>query len=69
MNHKWSNKLSKKQPWAECVHCGLIKERSFECGQIYIRYVRGNDGGQSDKMWFSKAPICNGMLVKLEGKE
>ena len=56
MNHKWSSKLSKAKPWATCLNCGITKQRDYACGQIYIR--EGNDGGQSDKMWFGTAPPC-----------
>ena len=62
MRHKWDRKLNKRQRWCQCLNCGIIKETDFYCGQIYIRDE--NDGGQSDKMWFGKAPPC----YKIEDK-
>ena len=56
MNHKWDRKLNKTQKWCQCVRCGIIKETDYSFGQIYFK--DGNDGGQSDKIWFGKVPLC-----------
>ena len=61
MTHKWDRELSKTQKWCQCVRCGIIKETDYVFGQIYFK--DGNDGGQSDKIWFGKAPLCKIIIV------